>query len=227
MIFTETELFLPMEKKTDFKALSNKAKVQYIWDYYKLRILVIVLCTAAVISLIHHYVTYREPLLNVLMINTTNGDMTTTDGFDEFLDAYGYDKKESPVSLYSSLYIPEEKDAAISAYQDYEILATMIAAGDEDIFFGTGDVFLAYAEQGAFTDLSHILSEETFEKYKDNMIYSTDDGESESYPCAIEITDNEWLKKNGYYDGSCYFGIFYRSENTRTTAQFAEFLLAQ
>ena len=28
-----------MEKKTDFKALSNKAKVQYIWDYYKLHIL--------------------------------------------------------------------------------------------------------------------------------------------------------------------------------------------
>lgn len=216
-----------MEKKTDFKALSKKAKVQYIWDYYRLRILVIVLCTAAAISLIHHYVTYREPLLNVLMINTTSGDMTTDDGFDEFLDAYGYDKKEYPVSLYGALYIPEEKDAAISAYQDYEILSTMIAAGDEDIFFGTGDVFLAYAEQGAFTDLSNILSEETFEKYKDNMIYSTDDGESEPYPCAIEITDNEWLKKNGYYDSSCYFGIFYRSENTQAAAQFAEFLLAQ
>ena len=28
-----------MEKKTDFKALSNNAKVQYIWDYYKLHIL--------------------------------------------------------------------------------------------------------------------------------------------------------------------------------------------
>ena len=27
-----------MEKKTDFKALSSKAKVQYIWDYYKLHI---------------------------------------------------------------------------------------------------------------------------------------------------------------------------------------------
>lgn len=216
-----------MEKKTDFKALSSKAKVQYIWDYYKLRILVIVLCTAAAISLIHHYVTYREPLLNVLMINTTNGTMTTADGFDEFLDAYGYDKEEYPVSLYGALYIPEEKDAAVSAYQDYEVLATMIAGGEEDIFFGRGDVFLAYAEQGAFTDLSDILSEETFEKYKDSMIYSTDDGESVPYPCAVEITDNEWLKKNGYYGGSCYFGIFFRSEKTEVTSQFAEFLLAQ
>lgn len=216
-----------MEKKTDFRALSPKAKVQYIWDYYKLRILVIVLCAAAAISLIHHYVTYREPLLNVLMINTLSGNMTTADGFDEFLDACGYDKKESPVSLYGSLYLSEDQNAAVASYQDYEVLATMIAAGDNDIFFGTGDVFLTYAEQGAFQDLSGILSEETFEKYKDSMIYSTDDGECEPYPCAIEITDNEWLKRSGYYDGSCYFGIFYRSENTEAASQFAEFLLSQ
>lgn len=217
-----------MEKKTDFKALSNKAKIQYIWDYYRLHILVTIVAVAIIGSLIHHFVTYREPLLNVIMINTVSGDMTNADGFDEFLDAYGYDKKDYPVSLFGSLRFPET-DAATSAlsYQDYEVLATMIAAGDEDLFFGTGDVFLNYAEQGAFMDLSKVLSPEIFEKYKDNMIYSTDDEECDPYPCAVEITDNEWLKKNGYYDGSCYFGIFYRVEDLEAPTQFAEFLLGQ
>lgn len=216
-----------MEKKTDFKALSTKAKIQFIWDYYRLHILVTVIAVAVIGSLIHHFVTYREPLLNVIMINTSSGEMTTADGFDEFLDAYQYDKKETPVSVFGSLYFSDDENAAVASYQDYEVLATMIAAGGQDLFFGTGNVFLTYAEQGAFMDLSKVLSPETFDKYKDSMIYSTDDGESASYPCAVEITDNEWLKKNGYYDGNCYFGIFYRSENSEVTTQFAEFLLGQ
>lgn len=216
-----------MEKKTDFKALSAKAKIQYIWDYYRLHILATVIVVATIVSLIHHFVTYREPLLNVIMINTTGGEATTADGFDEFLDAYQYDKKETPVSVFGSLYFSDDAAAAAASYQDYEVLATMIAAGGQDLFFGTGDVFLTYAEQGAFVDLSKVLSAETYDKYKDNMIYSTDDGESEPYPCAVELTDNNWLKKNGYYDGSCYFGIFFRSENTEATTQFAEFLLGQ
>lgn len=43
-----------MEKKTDFKALSNKAKVQYIWDYYKLHILFGGVIAAIVIGLGYH-----------------------------------------------------------------------------------------------------------------------------------------------------------------------------
>ena len=75
-----------MEKKTDFKALSNKAKVQYIWDYYRLHIIVGVAAVLIIGSVIHHFVTYREPLLNVIMINTSSGEATSSDGFNEFLD---------------------------------------------------------------------------------------------------------------------------------------------
>lgn len=50
-----------MEKKTDFKALSNKAKVQYIWDYYKLHILFGGVIAAIVIGLGYHFITYRKP----------------------------------------------------------------------------------------------------------------------------------------------------------------------
>ena len=58
-----------MEKKTDFKALSNKAKVQYIWDYYKLHILFGGVIATIVIGLGYHFITYRKPVLSVIMIN--------------------------------------------------------------------------------------------------------------------------------------------------------------
>ena len=58
-----------MEKKTDFKALSSKAKVQYIWDYYRLHILSVIVIGGIVIGLTYHFVSYRKPILSVIMIN--------------------------------------------------------------------------------------------------------------------------------------------------------------
>lgn len=212
-----------MEKKTDFKTLSGKAKMQYIWDYYRLHILVAILVAAFVISLIHHYATYREPLLNVIMINVNDSMSADAGGFDEFLNAAGYDLKENPISLNASLNFPENQEYTMT-YNDYQVLTMMVAAGGQDLFFGTGEVFLDYAREGALIDLRTVLSEETLTKYEDCLVYSTENGETEPYPCAIELSDNEWIQKYNYYD-TCYFGIFYQSEKQDVSGEFAEFLL--
>lgn len=211
-----------MEKKTDFKALTNRAKVQYIWDYYRWPILIAVVVAAFIISLAHHYITYKDPLLNVIMINVNDSMSADDSGFHEFLQANNYNPKNSPVSLSANLMFPEGDTSG--SYNDLQVLSVMIAAGGQDLFFGTGDIFLNYANQGALADLRTVLSEDTLAKYQDHLIYSTDDGETDSYPCAVELTDNRWLKQNNYYD-SCYFGVFSRSGNPDTAKQFADFLL--
>lgn len=212
-----------MEKKTDFKALSGKAKVQYIWDYYRLRILVVVLVAAFVIYLIYHYATYRDPLLNVIMINVNDSMSADAGGFDEFLEAGGYDLKNNPISLNASLNFPENQEYTMT-YNDYQVLTMMVAAGGQDLFFGTGEVFLDYAEAGALIDLRTVLSEETLAKYEDCLVYSTEEGATDPYPCAVRLSDNEWIQKYNYYD-TCYFGIFYQSEKQDVSGEFAEFLL--
>lgn len=211
-----------MEKKTDFKTLSGKAKVGYIWDYYKWHIIIVIAVAAFLLSIIYHYATYREPLLNVIMINC-NDSMTADDGgFDEFLTAYGYDSARQPVSLNASLHFSDGEYSL--SYNDYQVLTMLIAAGGQDLFFGTGEVYLDYASEGALLDLSEVLSPELLETYADNLLYVTDAESGISYPCAVALTDNAWLKKNNYYD-TCYFGIFYQSQNLDASVQFAEFLL--
>ena len=54
-----------MEKKTAFKDLSRKAKVQYIWDYYRWHIIAAICLVAFVISMIVHYAAYRESVLDI------------------------------------------------------------------------------------------------------------------------------------------------------------------
>lgn len=210
-----------MEKKPDFKTMSTKTKLEYVWDYYKWHIIGTIAVAAFVISMVYHYVSYREPLLNVIMINCSDSYQADSHGFYEFQEAYGYEPDEYPVSV-ASFFLAE--DDAAASYTDYQALTTLIAAGGEDLFFGTGTTYLSYCEQGAMIDLSTILSPELLAEYEDCLIYSTADGETAPYPCAIELTDNEWLRKNNYYD-TCYFGIFYNNQNLNACREFAEFLL--
>lgn len=212
-----------MEKKTDFKSLSTRAKFDYIRDYYKWHIVVAILAAGLVCYTVHYYATYRDPLLNVIMINCNDPYGENTSGFDEFQEALDYDPKEYPISISSSMTFPESSDGVIST-ADLQTLSTLVMAGGQDLFFGTGDMYLNYCEQGALADLSTILSSELLEKYEDSLIYSTADGELAPYPCAIELTDNAWLTKHNYYD-ACYFGIFYSNQNPDACKEFAEFLL--
>lgn len=214
-----------MEKKTDFKSMTKKAKVQYVWDYYRWHILITLIVSISLISIVKHFVTYREPLLNVIMANCNDTLNADPSGFNEFFEEYGYDADSDLVSLAASLNFPEEgTDEDFSSYNDYQLLVTLIAAGQEDVFFGRGPVYLNYAEEGVLADLSTVLPAETLEKYEDYLVYSTNNGETEPYPCAIELVDNKWLQKNHYYT-SCHFGIFVQSANDKTTLDFTEFLL--
>lgn len=173
-----------MEKKADFHSLSRKAKVQYVWDYYKWPIAAAIAALCFVIYLIYHYATYRDPLLNVIMMNCNDSITADSKGFDEFLEACGYDPKEDSVSLTSSLQFSDGEYS--TSYNDTQVLTLMLAAGGQDLFFGTGDEYLDYADQGALMDLSTVLSDELLDRYQDHLIYTTEDGAVASYPCAIE-----------------------------------------
>lgn len=147
-----------MEKKADFHSLSRKAKVQYVWDYYKWPIAAAIAALCFVIYLIYHYATYRDPLLNVIMMNCNDSITADSKGFDEFLEACGYDPKEDSVSLTSSLQFSDGEYS--TSYNDTQVLTLMLAAGGQDLFFGTGDEYLDYADQGALMDLSTVLSDD-------------------------------------------------------------------
>lgn len=212
-----------MEKKTDFKALTTKAKIQYIWDYYRWHIIITILAIAFIISTIHHYATYREPILNVIMINCNDTLEADSSGFDEFSEKYGYDPVEDPIALNASLVFANGDLS--SDYTNQQVLSALVAAGDQDLFFGSGDVYLDYANEGALKDLSTVLSAETLEKYQEHLLYVTDEETGKEYPCAIELTDNAWITKNHYYT-SCYYGIFVGSPNEEIVKEFSEFLLS-
>lgn len=174
-------------KRLIFIHFPARRKCQYVWDYYKWPIAAAIAALCFVIYLIYHYATYRDPLLNVIMMNCNDSITADSKGFDEFLEACGYDPKEDSVSLTSSLQFSDGEYS--TSYNDTQVLTLMLAAGGQDLFFGTGSEYLDYANQGALMDLSTVLSDELLDRYQDHLIYTTEDGAVASYPCAIELTD--------------------------------------
>ena len=103
----------------------------------------------------------------------------------------------------------------------------MLASGGKDIFFATEEVFGAYAEDGAVTDLTGLLPEDLLQKYQDKLVYTRLHGAGDEYPCGIRLSDNPWMKANGYYlFGECVVGVLSLSDNHQAATDFLTFLLS-
>lgn len=224
-----------MAQNITFRDLSFKKKLEHIWEYYSFGIVAGVIALFLIISLIRTQ-TADESLLNVLMLDSNVNAHSDSDGFDEFLTAYGYEPFDGAVSLNANLSFYDQTELEVLDEMDYnqamqenyekeQILFTLMASGDRDVIFGKGDIFLSYADQGMMADLSAILSEELLARYADQLVYTDEGGTAEPYPCAVALSGNPWLEEHGYYH-ECYFSVLYLTDHPEIAAQFAEFLLS-
>ena len=90
-----------MEQKTPFKELTFSQKIQYIWDYYKIPIFLVIIGIIAVTSFIHGRLAQKNTVLSVLCVNAENS--TTEDSgadiFNDFLTDNGYDLSKDEIAL--------------------------------------------------------------------------------------------------------------------------------
>ena len=74
-----------MEQKTPFKELTFSQKIQYIWDYYKIPIFLVIIGIIAVTTFIHGRLAQKNTVLSVLCVNAENST-TEDNGADIFND---------------------------------------------------------------------------------------------------------------------------------------------
>lgn len=223
-----------MSNTSAFRELPLKKKLEHIWEYYKLYILAaLFVLFLAVLTLSD--LAAPKAQLDALLLNT-DAEESAAVGFEEFFSEYGYEYYDGAVALNTTLgfYSEDELSRAedVAAYRQENsekelILSAQVAAGNTELLFGTEEHFLFVAEQGLLTDLRTILSDELLAQYADALIYTNESGIAEPYPCAVALDGNSWLAENGYYHGSCMFGVMHLADNPEIAADFADFLLRQ
>ena len=207
---------------TTFKSLSGKEKLRYAWDYFRYPALIAGCLLAFLISQLVHYITYRDPYLQVLAINPQRLVMEEENWFDDFFFQQGYERFQGDVQ---TIGISSGGDEDLYRYENYLSMATRLNAGN-DLLLGIGLDYEQVAKEGALADLSELLPEELLRMYEDQLLYSTNNGTTQSYPCAIFLEESEWLQQTGCYPDGCYFAICHQSANPQTAVEFAKYLLA-
>ena len=212
-----------MEKKTAFKDLSRKAKVQYIWDYYRWHIIAAICLVAFVISMIVHYAAYRESVLDIVMVNTLNPYEESVSSTDEFFEQEGFTKKEE-ITVDTSITFSDDDNYSTNYYSNQK-LTLKLSVGGADVLFAPKFVFQQYADAGSLMPLTDFLTEAELEKYKDMIVYATDSETGETFPCGLELNDNQWLSDYGYYTGTVCFGIAYAADNKENAVDFFHYVM--
>lgn len=207
--------------------MKPKDRVGYIWEYYKIPILVAILAIAIVISFISHFVTKKETLANVMMVNAVVTDKEKeSDIFVDFLKENGYNTKKQEISLNDSLFVDPDSTDSSSMYS-YQSLQTIMIAGGVDVFLSDEKLFDDLNKNTEFKDLSTVLDESTMEKYKDNIIMATDEDTKKEYPSGILLKNNAWIQKKGLYDSDVVIGISIASKNDKVNKQILDMILGE
>ena len=212
-----------MEAKPNFKEMTYKKKLEYIWDYYKFFILGSIFIIYALSSTIYNHFTEKECLLKMIMVNGT----IPYDGAifaDDFLLEKGFNPDTQEI-IVSSVGLTLSEKTYQQDYYTVQALIARLTSGDIDIMSAPPEIFKDYAQEGYFLNLQTIFSEDELALYKEYLVYATDINTNENYPCGLDLSNNTWIEKYGYYYDDCQFGILYNLPHLETTKEFLLYIL--
>ena len=128
-----------MEAKPNFKNMTYKKKLEYIWDYYKFVILGSIFIIYLLGSIIYNNITEKDCLLKLIMVNGSmpyNGAIFAND----FLLEEGFNPETQEIVV-SSLGLSLTEKTYQQDYYTMQSLIARLTSGDIDIMSAPSDIF--------------------------------------------------------------------------------------
>lgn len=146
-------------------------KLEYIWDYYKLPILLFLVAILFIGSFVHAKVTAKEYILQGMFLNSI-AEVDTVDRFEQdYLANCPIDLSKEDVFFDTSIYYSTDNNTDTTSYQSIQLINARIAAGEIDFMVAENSILTGFSYNGYFYDLSEVLSEEQFQKYEPYFLY--------------------------------------------------------
>ncbi len=202
------------------RSLHGKKKLQFIWDYYKIPI--IVLGFAAVIAVLAVLVRSpkKDTAVYIVWVNAVSQDENTY--FDELLHEADPAFSEKFTDLNTGYSLGIEGNEASDA-QTLQVLAALFGVGDLDIYIADETYFDRYERKDAFTDLSELIPEELLTEAGERIRYHVTE-KGMRIPDAYVITDGSGAGKAGYLrpGEKAYLGILDNAQNKENAAKLLQ-----
>ena len=173
------------ERKEYFKTAPLSKKLEFVWDYYKIHILVALALIAGISYYVHHLVTAKDIALSGMLLNVDA--LEHRDDIEELKQDILRQLKID-TDKYELNFIDGYKltGNAATDYDTQQAIFVQLGAGSLDFTISPLEYMQYYAYQDCFYDLRDLLSEEQLQKYEPYFLYV--DGE---YMKEYEQRSNE------------------------------------
>lgn len=158
------------EKKTTkevFSKLDTKAKIGFIWDYYKWWIIGTIIFVVVAVTFYKNFKENSKPTyLAVEMINTYLGSDTGNTVEEDFINEAGIDLNVYNTRFGFDMFLSNELiDTTMLAFQ--QRLVANYAAGDLDVVIGPVNIMENAANCDNYANLNDILPQDLIDELKD------------------------------------------------------------
>ena len=164
---TSAEAMLYQLKNLKGKPL--KQKLEHIFTYYWIPILVVAATLCFTVAYAVHLVTVKDPGLTVTCINAYAQLDQAETYMTEFARKADIDLDQYEVRLSAELYISEEN--LMDSYDTLQVLGAHMAAQAIDVLVSDPQTLCPFIYQDAFADLTQVLSPEQQAQYGAYFLY--------------------------------------------------------
>ena len=212
--------------KREVSQLQGAAKLQYVWDYYKLWIIGIVCLIAFVIYfVIARAMTPNDNWFYITIANTQADAGNKSQIWRDFVDYSGYDTKEKNVYFNTNCYFDPFSE---KVNQYYTYFVAYVDAGTLDLIAMEKDDLQKLGERGRLLDLSRPEASEIMSRYEDRLIYATpldEEYSTEPVPIGIDLSDTQLVSNYHIYGDSCAIGVSANCPHMDAVLKFLSFVL--
>lgn len=204
------------------KQMSFREKLRYIFEYYKIHILVIVMVIAVIIGVVHHAMTYVQYKFYGMVINSSQYDQSVE---SELHDRLGMAKHDG-LSITADLFTDDMYN--MNGYGNR--LDIYVMAGQLDFAFTDEEGIEYLTKMGAVRDVKDCAPEELLTEWTDdNLLYNmdvTDDaGQTINADVAVDISESPIHEYFGLDDDTKYLVIADLSGNEEYMNNFYKALV--
>ena len=232
------------ERKLSFREMGFADRVDYLYTYFKLPILVALIALFLLTSGVYRRIIQKEAVLYAANINVSMGDDVEAQVYGDFITAAGYNPKKTEVYLYRALYLSDnaadsdheyayasrmkllasinskQLDVVLMNQEAYDILSNngyLLAM--PDIFSQSGS---PYTQLEPYMTANAVIVEDNSIEYNLNEA-DTYEAVTEEVVNAIDLTEHPLFQRAGYPD-FVYLGVIANSTRLPAVHQYLEYL---
>lgn len=237
-----------LHEKEPWKNLHGMKKIQYIWDYYKLPLVVFCIILYIISYSLYRHAVHKEPVLYTALINISPSESLSrqlSSGFMKFLKE---DTSKKDFQLYTGLYLTDDETNPFHEYTYASRMKILASIDSEqlDVVLMNKEAFDAFSQNGYLCNLEDLFLKEDAALYNHlkpylstNTIILEDSSRDRQFdssiaqpavtveqPVGLDLSKTGQICEAGLND-TVYAGIVANSPRKETAINYIEYLLSK